>query len=92
MTPAISPNREDMAEITARVAKRYGVTVDDLRNGYASRKLAEPRQEAIALCYPGRSNMQVARYFGLATPAGCIFARKRVAGRQAPQSERAWGA
>jgi chromosomal replication initiation ATPase DnaA len=83
MTPATSPDREDMAAITARVAKRYGVTVDDLRNGFASRKLAEPRQEAIALCYPGRSNLQVARYFGLATPGGCIVARKAFARRQA---------
>lgn len=47
MTPPLFPDREHMAAITARVAKRYGVTVDDLRNGYASRQATAQLRRAV---------------------------------------------
>lgn len=55
-----------MREIAEDVAARHGVTVVLLRSPLRFRKLAWPRQEAMALMYAqGRySHPQIGRYFG----------------------------
>lgn len=77
------PPIRSMMQITADVAQRYGLTVADLRGGRCKQLIAEPRHEAMALCYRGRSNMKVALFFGLSDHTSVIHARARYAERQA---------
>lgn len=57
--------RPMMTEIAALVAERHGLTVEDLRGPARPRRIAWPRQEAMALIYNmgGRSYPQVGRFF-----------------------------
>lgn len=54
-----------MRDISKAVAERHGLTLDDLRSPRRYRRIAHPRQEAMALIYAtGRFSMpQVARFF-----------------------------
>lgn len=72
-----------MAEIVADVARRAGVSPELIRTPHRRQKVVRnARQEAMARCYSGgRSNGQVALYFGLKDHTPVIHARHQYAKR-----------
>lgn len=70
------------AEIKARVAKRYRITVADLEGHSRKRQFAQPRQIAMALTYRklkpfGYSLTMVARQFGGRDHTTVLFACRK---------------
>jgi len=70
------------AQIKARVAKRYGITVADLESGSRKRQFARPRQVAMALAHRrltplGYSLSMIAKNFGGRHYSTVLFACKK---------------
>lgn len=84
LAPAPRPaNVGTMASITAEVASRHGYTPKQLRAAKSRwNALGRARQEAMALCWAaGKSNRQVANYFGCKDHTCTINARRAYAAR-----------
>lgn len=61
-----------MAGLTYSIAQEHGLRVSDLQKRYPrQRDLVHVRQEAMWSCrmYAGKSNQQIAQYFGLKDPS-----------------------
>ena len=79
-----------MAAATLAVAQAHGLTVQQLRARTRARRIAHPRQEAMALMRaqtrpcgrPRFSCLQIARYFGLKNHSTCIHALKAARARE----------
>lgn len=61
----LKANRRPMAEIVSEVARRYDVSVPDLKGENTKRWISRPRQEAYALMHrEGYSLAQIGRFMG----------------------------
>jgi len=69
-----------VADIQRAVAEHYGMGVDTLLSPTRRRKVARPRQVAMALCreHTARSQSDIATRFGLTNHATVIHAVKRI--------------
>lgn len=74
---AAGPSMRDIAE---RVAKRHGLSLEDLKSQSRAAKFIPARHEAMALCYGlGKSNIQVAHFFRRVNHSTTVHARRRYA-------------